>query len=220
MDDVQPPPGLEVPDELAGARVLLRPWQPTDAPLLFEAVDESRIRIEQWLAWIWHHTTEADSEAFCRRMADLWTERGGFPVGIWHRESGQLLGGSGLHHIEWRTPSGEIGYWLRDSAVGHGYVEEAVRLVLAFAFNGLGLVRVGLNCDPSNLRSRRIPEVLGFTLDGRLRSNQRTPSGMLRDTLVYSILADEWSAITGHEGGGHAPRERTRVLFGGRAIRL
>lgn len=203
MDETRRPPALDVPDELVGARVLLRPWRPADAPALFEAVDESRARIGRWLARVWHHATVAESEAFCRAMADDWAARAEFAVGIWHRDSGRLLGASGLHNVEWDTPSAEIGYWLRDGAVGHGYAEEAVRLLLAFAFECLGLARVGLNCDPSNVRSRRIPGVLGFALDGRLRSNRRTPDGALRDTLVHSILADEWRA-KGSSGSGPA----------------
>jgi RimJ/RimL family protein N-acetyltransferase len=204
MDDALRPPALEVPDEILGPRVRLRPWCPADAPRLFDAVDESRVRIGQWMLWIRYHTTLTDSAEFCRRKADAWTARNGFPVGIWHRDTGQLLGGSGLHDIEWRTPTGQIGYWLRDSAIGQGYAEEAVRLQLAFAFDGLGLLRVELSCDPNNLRSRRIPEAIGFTLEGRLRSNQRTPDGAIRDTLIYSILAEEWRAIAQLHGGSQA----------------
>jgi RimJ/RimL family protein N-acetyltransferase len=207
MVDAQRPPALDVPDELVGTRVRLRPWRLNDAPLLLDAFDESRVRIGQWMTWIRYHTTIADAEAFCHRMQTRWIEQSGFPFGVWHRETGHLLGGSGLHDIEWRTPTGEIGYWLRDSAIGHGYAEEAVRLQLAFAFDCLGLVRVGLHCDPINVRSRRIPEALGFTLDGRLRSNQRNPSGELRDTMIYSILAEEWRAISGHKSGDRATAE-------------
>lgn len=191
----------DLPEEFVGPRVIVRTWRASDAPPLFEAVEESRERLRSWMGWVDLHTTLADSEDYCRRMPELWARREQFPLGIWHRESGAFLGGTGLHNVDWSVPSAEVGYWIRDRGLGHGYVEEAVRLQTAFAFDVLGLVRLGLTCDPTNARSRRIPEAIGFTLEGHLRHNTRTTAGELRDTLVYSILPDEWRRIAADETG-------------------
>lgn len=194
-------PSLPDPTEvITGPRVLLRGWQADDAPLLWEAIEESRARIGQWMSWVEGHDSPAVSVDYCRKMAELWAQGGGFALGIWHRESGRLLGASGLHNADWDVPSAEIGYWLREGAVGHGYAEEAVRLQLDFAFDRLGMNRVALTCDPENARSRRIPEAIGFTLEGHLRNHLRMPPGGLRDTLVYSMLPDEWRAKRGGQG--------------------
>lgn len=197
MERVSIPTLRDLPNSFVGPRVLLRAWRPEDAPLLWEAVDESRARLGQWMTWVAGHDSPAVSAEYCWKMAEFWARREGFALGIWHRERGRLLGGSGLHNVEWSVPSAEIGYWLRDSAVGHGYVEEAVRLQLDFAFDHLGLNRVGLTCDPENVRSRRIPEAIGFTLEGHLRNHLRMPPGGLRDTLVYAMLPDEWRTKRG-----------------------
>jgi ribosomal-protein-serine acetyltransferase len=197
MDATQPPPLPDLPEELIGPRVIVRTWRMADAAELFAAVEESRERLSLWMTWLDQQRIPADAVAYCRRMSELWAARGGFPFGIWHRESGAFLGGTGLHNVNWSVPSIEIGYWLRNSAVGHGYVEEAVRLQLGFAFDQLGMERIALTCDPENARSRRIPEAIGFTLEGHLRRDIRMPNGALRDTLVYSILRDEWRVLAG-----------------------
>lgn len=176
------------PEELVGPRVVVRAWRPADAPALFEAVDQSRARLRPWMGWVDNHRTVADSEEYCRRVAVNFAERSDFALGIWHRASERFLGGTGFHNIDWDVPSFEIGYWIRDGEVGKGYVEEAVRLQVRHAFDCMGARRLALTCDATNERSRRIPERIGFVLEGRLRNHKLTETGTLRDTLIFSLI--------------------------------
>jgi RimJ/RimL family protein N-acetyltransferase len=59
-----------------------------------------------------------------------------------------------------------------------------------FAFRGLDANRVSIHCDPRNERSRRVAERCGYELEGRLRNAARTPSGTLRDTLIFSRVPE------------------------------
>jgi RimJ/RimL family protein N-acetyltransferase len=70
-------------------------------------------------------------------------------------------------------------------------VAEAVRAVLRWAFAHLGAGRLRLECDASNVRSARVAERCGFTLEGRLRRSHRNPDGTLSDSLLYGLLRDE-----------------------------
>src|SRR3954470_22347568 len=106
------------PDELVGDRIVIRRYRMADAPALFEAVDQSRERLRQWMSWLDSHQTLADAEDYCHRVAASWAVRSGFALGIWHRETGRFLGGTGLHNIDWSVPSFDIGYWIRDGEVG------------------------------------------------------------------------------------------------------
>jgi RimJ/RimL family protein N-acetyltransferase len=182
------------PYELIGERVVVRAWRPEDAQALFEAVDESRERLRPWMGWVDLYQTVADSEEYCRRVGARFDERSDFALGIWHRASGRFLGGTGFHNIDWDVPSFEIGYWIRDGEVGKGYVEEAVRLLMAQAFERMGAQRLAITCNANNERSRRIPERIGFELEGRLRNHMRTEAGPLRDTLVFSLVPGDPAA--------------------------
>ncbi len=162
-----------MPDEWLGPRVLLRPVRPGDGAALFEAVDESRAEIGPWLPWVEKTLAPSDSEEAVRRAAARWRLREDLMVGIWDRDTGRYLGGSGLHRIDWAVPSFEIGYWLRVSAWGRGYAAEAVQTLCAFAFGTLGASRVEIRCDPENTRSRAVPARVGFVLEARLRNDTR-----------------------------------------------
>jgi RimJ/RimL family protein N-acetyltransferase len=76
---------------------------------------------------------------------------------------------------------------------------EAKRLMLAYAFDG-GLFgepahRVEILTDARNLRSQGAITKLGATFEGVLRRNKRTWTGHVRDTVVFSILAEDWPAV-------------------------
>jgi len=85
----------------------------------------------------------------------------------------------------------EIGYILRADHGHRGIAREAVTAVLDHGFNTLGVRRVYADTDPENIRSIRLVEALGFTLEGRLRSEWETHIGV-RDSLIWGLLAEEW----------------------------
>jgi RimJ/RimL family protein N-acetyltransferase len=104
----------------------------------------------------------------------------------------------------------EIGAtWLGRPWQRTGINTEAKYLLLRHAFEELGAARVQLKTDSRNLQSQRAIERLGAVREALLRRYQLTRGGILRDTVVYSILAEEWPAVKArleglmarHEGG-------------------
>lgn len=93
----------------------------------------------------------------------------------------------------------EIGWtWLAASAQRTGINVEAKLLLLEYAFETLGVVRVDLKTDARNERSRRAIERLGAQFEGVLRnwSQSHAPGeqGLLRDSAMFSVIASEWPA--------------------------
>jgi RimJ/RimL family protein N-acetyltransferase len=72
---------------------------------------------------------------------------------------------------------------------GHGYVTEAVAELTRFCFETLSARRVEIRMDERNERSWRVPERLGFTLEGTLRNEERAPDGELRNLRVYAMTS-------------------------------
>jgi RimJ/RimL family protein N-acetyltransferase len=189
------PTTIPVPEELLGRRVLLRPYLPSDAATVKEAVEESRDALRPWMPWWNTHQTLDESVDFCVRSRARWLLRENLNMGIWERATGRYLGGTGFHNPEWHVPRLEIGYWLRPSAVGHGYMTEAVRVLTRAAFEALHANRVEIRCDSRNTRSRNVAERCGYVLDGTLRRDTLTTDGQLRDTLVFSLLPGEFTTL-------------------------
>lgn len=189
-----PPLLCELPDELIGNRVLVRPLRVGDGAALWEAIDESREHIRPWLPWVDETRCADDSESYARRAQAKWLLREDFGVSIWHRETGQFLGGSGLHPRGWDVPAFEIGYWLRRSVEGHGYISETVRLLCGLGFETFGANRIFIQCDARNLRSAAVPQRLGFQHEATLRNKHRDTAGSLRDTLIFTLTPEDYTA--------------------------
>jgi ribosomal-protein-serine acetyltransferase len=179
-------------EELRGQKVVVRPYRLEDAEALFEAVVESRQHIWPWLPWGDSHQTVDDSRDFILRSQAKWLLREeDLTVGVFDAGSGRYLGGSGLHVRGWDIPAFEIGYWIRASAEGHGYISEAVQLLTDFAFASLGARRVMIRCDARNVRSAAVAERLGFVREARLRNDGVSADGTVRDTLIFSRTPDD-----------------------------
>ena len=178
-------------DQLYGERIILRPYRLQDAVAFQAAIEESRDHLRPW-EWFGDafHTVEQTQDWIIRRHV-TWLLRDSFTCGIWHRESGQLLGNIDLVVKQWRLPWFMIAYWIRQSAAGNGYVTEAVRLLTDYAFDTLHAKRVELAIDAKNERSVSVAERLGFHLDGRLRNTEIENDGELVHNLVYSLTPDD-----------------------------
>jgi ribosomal-protein-serine acetyltransferase len=186
-----PPAAIPIPEQSDGIRVVVRPYDPADAPALFAAVQESRERLKAWIPWWDQHRSMDDTTAFCAGAKARWITREDLTTGIFDR-AGRLLGGTGLHRIDWKARAFEIGYWIRSGEEGKGYVLEGVAVVTRLAFDTLAANRVEIRCDTRNARSLRIAEALGFVRDGTLRRNYRSNDGSIGDTVVFSMIREEY----------------------------
>lgn len=186
---------LDLPDFIDGERIRLRPPQAGDGAAIFEAVQESKAQLYPWLPWGDQHPTPEDSEAFARRSFANWHRREDLGVVITDKVTGRYLGGSGLHRINWNVPSCEIGYWIRSSEVGKGYVTETVRLLTDFAFDAIGAERVFIRCAVGNVRSRAIPERIGFISEGIYRNEIRLADDTVSDIVCYSVTPEDWRRL-------------------------
>ena len=91
--------------------------------------------------------------------------------------------------------SRELGYNLAEEQWGKGYMTEAAREVLRFAFTELGLDQVGICTSKVNRRSQRIIEKCGFTYEGTIRRTYQIYDGTLRDSMVFSMLKEEYEKM-------------------------
>lgn len=186
---------IELPEELHGPRVLLRPFRVEDAPAVWDAIEESRANLAPWLPWVDRSRSLDDERISMIRMRERWTLREDLAVGIFERTTGRFLGGSGLHRINWKVRAFEIGYWIRVSAEGRGYVTETVQLLARLAFDHLGANRVEIQTDPRNDRSRRVAERLGFVLEGTLRRYRLNPDGRPGDRLIFALTPEDYGRL-------------------------
>ena len=181
---------IHVPERIVTARLIVRCAQPGDGAALNAAVCDSLDALRPYVPWAGAVPTLADSEAVCRKAQARFRLREDLMMLIFERGAagveGELLGGTGLHRMDWKARRFEIGYWRRTGREGRGIATEAVHTMARLAFDELQAQRVELRIDNVNRASWRVAERCGFTLEGVLRSESLAPDGTWRDMRVYS----------------------------------
>ncbi len=175
-------------ESLHSQRLLLRPWQLTDADEVHRACQDAEI--QRWLTAVPSPYTLDDARRFVSELA--WDERragSGMQCAAVERESGQLVASVGLMRLG-GTIGPEIGYWVAPWGRGRGHAAEATDALARWAFEH-GARRVSLLAAPSNVASCRTAERGGFRREGVLREAEPDRCGGHRDLAVYGRLAND-----------------------------
>ena len=115
-----------------------------------------------------------------------------FQWGVALKSDNTVIGTSTLFHFDLRNRRAEIGYALAREHWGNGYIHEALKALLSFAFRDLNLHRIEADVDPRNSASIRTLERLGFQKEGYLRERWLV-NGEVQDALYYGLLCHEWA---------------------------
>jgi RimJ/RimL family protein N-acetyltransferase len=179
------------PVTLSGSRVTLEPLRPDHHDDLVAAATDGRL----WELW---YTTVPSPETMAAEIDDrLGQQAAGemLPFTVRRNDTGQVVGMTTYLNVDLRVPRVEIGAtWMAASAQRTGLNAESKLLLLTHAFEVLGCVAVEFRTHWHNLQSREAIARLGAKQDGVLRNYRRMPDGLLRDTVVFSILDTEWPA--------------------------
>jgi RimJ/RimL family protein N-acetyltransferase len=183
------------PVELSGRIARLKLLSHDDQPGLTEAVQDGN------LSTLWYTAVPAPenmAEEIARRL-DLHAQGRMLPFTVFNAQTGAVVGMTTYMNIDAQNRRVEIGStWYRAGAQRSGLNTECKLLLLRHAFETLGCIAVEFRTHFFNHQSRSAIERLGAKQDGILRSHTVTPDGILRDTVVYSIIASEWPAVRQH----------------------
>jgi RimJ/RimL family protein N-acetyltransferase len=104
-----------------------------------------------------------------------------------------VIGMTRIHNVTYRDKWAEIGHtWYVPELWGQVYNKECKLLLLRYLFETLGFYRVQFRVAHQNIRSQRAVEKIGGTKEGVLRKHAIRNDGSRRDTVVFSIIDDEW----------------------------
>lgn len=148
--------------------------------------------------WRWTSSkvaTEADLRRYVERAAYELANGLALPFVHVHRASGRVAGSTRFGNIVPEHRRAEIGWtWVGADFRRTAVNTEAKRLMLDHAFGTWGLNRVELKTSALNERSKNAMRRLGFVEEGTLRRHMVNDDGTLRDSVYFSVIADEWPA--------------------------
>lgn len=139
-------------------------------------------------------TSAEEAEAYFARAFSERENGLAYPFVI--TREGEVVGTSRYAAINATNRNCEIGFtWLDPVVRGTAVNLEAKYLMLRHAFEALDFLRVYLYADARNVRSQRAIRKLGAVYEGTLRAERVMKDGFVRDTLVFSILYNEWPTV-------------------------
>jgi RimJ/RimL family protein N-acetyltransferase len=188
MSPTIPGPAYRIQTE----RLVLRCWDPRDAPLLQAAIDASLEHLWDWMQWARGEPQDLQTKiGLLRRFRGNFDLGNDFVYGIFNPEESQVLGGTGFH-TQVGKDALEIGYWIHVDFINRGLATETAGALTRVAFTVNEVKRVEIHCDHDNVRSAAVPRKLGFVHEATLRRRDVTPGGEPRDTMIWTLLDDEF----------------------------
>lgn len=185
----------EAPYRIHTERLVVRCWEPRDAPLLKEALDSSLEHLKPWMPWAHDEPQPLEEKVrLLRRFRGEFDLGRNFVYGLLDTDEATVVGGAGLHP---RIGEGglEIGYWIRADRVRRGLATEAAAALTRVAFDVCGADRVEIRVDPANAASLGVPRRLGFREEATLlRRLPGRPSETLRDVTIFTVFRDDPAA--------------------------
>ncbi len=188
-------PGGAIPGpayRIVTPRLVIRCWDPADAPLWAEAISASVEHLRPWMPWI-----KDEPKSPQDRIATLRCFRGQFDLdqsfiyGIFSRDEREVWGGTGLHTRPDKDAL-EIGYWIHAAHINQGLATETSAALTKVAFEVHQVKRVEIHCDDNNVRSAAVPRKLGFIHEATLRRRDVDYQGNPRDTMIWSLFGDDY----------------------------
>jgi N-acetyltransferase len=183
------------PEQLEGHGVRLEPLSLEHEKGLIEAAKDGRL-------WELFFTSVPQPEQAKKYIEDaLKGQQQGdmLPWAVRDLKSNAIVGSTRYHDIISAADRVEIGYTWYAQRCQRSHVNTACKLLLfSFAFEKIDCRVVGLRTDNFNFRSQRAIEALGAKKDGVIRHHWPRRDGSVRDTVMYSVLADEWPSVRKH----------------------
>lgn len=171
-------------------RLLLRRFRETDAEAVFLnwASDDE---VTKFLTWPTHRSVE-NSAGYIKFCLDSYKEADSYQWAIELKETGEIFGSISVVKIDEDVDAVELGYAIGRRFWGNGYMAEAVKAVITFFFEEVGVNRIAARHDTNNPNSGKVMRKAGMQYEGTFRQCDRNNQGIV-DCAVYSILKGEYT---------------------------
>ena len=178
---------------LENERVLLRPLVQDDVENLSSYIkDEPTL----WKYALTPITTEQEFEQYMATAVEARQLKTAYPFIVFDKLQNKYVGSTRFYDIQLNNSSTQFGYtWYSESAWGTGLNEHCKFLLLQFAFETIGFERIEFRADNRNKRSIAAMQKIGCTVEGILRNHLPTGDDTRRDSIVLSMLKNEWPKI-------------------------
>ncbi|MBR4471100.1 MAG: GNAT family N-acetyltransferase [Erysipelotrichaceae bacterium] len=169
-------------------RLILRRFTPEDAKDMYENWASDPL-VTKYLTWPVHESVEVSKMVIGSWIAS-YHDGGYFNWAIESKDDGKVIGNISVVKLKEEALAADIGYALSRSYWGQGIMTEALKAVMDFLFDEVGLNRVAACHDPNNPASGRVMEKAGMKYEGILREAGKNNTGIC-DEVWHSMIRSE-----------------------------
>lgn len=146
--------------------------------------------------WTYLPITPRSLEAIEVYINEALANQAEFPMVIIDMTTNKIVGATKFMAIDAKNKTAEIGFsWLSPPARGTAINSNAKYLLMSYAFEQWGLRRLTIKTDAENIASCKAIEAIGATKEGVLRNHRIRKDGKNRDTVIYSVIEEEWPQV-------------------------
>ena len=146
--------------------------------------------------WTYLPITPRSLEAIEVYINEALANQAEFPMVIIDMTTNKIVGATKFMAIDAKNKAAEIGFsWLSPPARGTAINSNAKYLLMSYAFEQWGLRRLTIKTDAENIASCKAIEAIGATKEGVLRNHRIRKDGKNRDTVIYSVIEEEWPQV-------------------------
>lgn len=160
-----------------------------DAERIFELIDQSREYLKKWLPWLDMTTTPADTRLFIHAAKLDAAEGSSLNAAVVFND--EIVGMAGFNSIDQTNKTAKIGYWLAPDYQGNGIMTQVAKALTDYAFYHLELNKVEIRVATENVKSRAIPERLGYAEETTLPQAEWLYDHYV-DHVVYAMRVERW----------------------------
>ncbi|GHI07577.1 acetyltransferase [Streptomyces cellostaticus] len=181
---------FSVKPTLTGQKTVLRPFTESDADTMWEIIEDPEVL---------HFTYDPSNDLTLERVRSWYGSRASAPdrldLAVTDLATGELVGEVVLHEWDPAMRSCMFRTLIGPRGRGRGLGTEAMRLIVGYGFEQLGLHRVQLEVYGDNNRARHVYEKVGFAVEGVRREALPRDGGWV-DEVLMAVLDHEWAALS------------------------
>ena len=172
-------------------QVGIRRYEELDATEFQNAVLESVPHVSKWLPWCSDKYSIDDAKLWASSARETWDSGTDYRFVIEDVDCSLLLGSVGINQVVKQHKVGNLGYWVRSSALNKSVCTQAAKLAIEYAFRELGFQRIEIHVLTENGPSNAVASKLGGVCEGIFR-NKLIYNGASMPAYCYSVIPSDY----------------------------
>ena len=182
---------LDIPTRFETERLVISIYENGDGKEFYQILESNHNHLQEEMDEVHTLKSVEDAEEYTRYKKVDWISRKRLVPKIVEKATGKMIGQLWIEP-RWDRMIFEIGYFVRETSQGKGYVSEAIKKIIEFLFRELDANKLEIHTKATNSKSIRVAERCGFTKEAHIRERGRTNEEKVVDMQYFGLLRSEF----------------------------